>query len=282
MVKMKVFINCFCFATRMADIRWVSDTSLGVPVEVTNLPPQQSMVVNDLLTREIVECVRETSGLVDLDYAFFEKWRSRNGMPGFAVYGKRSGSNGVAHVASVKYRSINLADTADIPERFMTGPEPVRPILHYEIEVPASSPLVDPRSSNGPDGLHSLVDALSSNAEAIRSRIKMPESFYAQFDGLGELPDGPFDPAVREALAQQDPILGGGRYALVIARDPRSGSMQYRAGRVVGIGDGNFGGVSISDIDFPRNANGFPACDVAAIFGKGMERIYSVSNRLKS
>jgi len=129
---------------RTQDIKKVKTTSVGSVIEITNQPIQDPTIVNELITQEVISTLKETSTLIDLDYLFFEGRKSSNGLPGFAVYGRNSkvGSLRNIHVISIKHYSQNLAQITDIPERFFSGPEPVRSTLYYGIELSVNSPLL--------------------------------------------------------------------------------------------------------------------------------------------
>ncbi|MCA9487253.1 MAG: hypothetical protein KC548_06375, partial [Nanoarchaeota archaeon] len=241
-------------------------------------------LVNELLTQEMIGILRSHSTLVDLDYTFFEGWKSRNNFPGFAVYGRDAQARVQkerGHVLSVKYCSADLADRINVSERFMTDPgTSVSSVLSYRIEVPATSPLnpdpLDPRwdSSNPYQGLAQLLEKLT-NRENADLAVTKPETFYQSFEGSFDLKHF-FDEILVNRLQEKDPLTNAGRYLLLVTLNDE-GAIKFERGNFLDIfGDGACEGICITSQHYleERVFLSFYAHEIVALYGKGLESFY--------
>lgn len=261
----------------------IGNTDVGANLTVPNDPSQEPCIVNELVTQEIIFTLQDTTKLTELDYHFFEGWRSKNGLPGFAIYGINPEARihrGRNHLLSVKYSSQNLADTIDTPERMFTGLEPVRPAYLFRLEVPVTSALeLDPlhpkwNSSNPHKSFEGLLENLSRRSD-MHSRVTKPEEFYRQFEGYFEFSPGPFSEELRAQLSEKDPLTNSGRYLIVVAKD-RKNKLKYNQGIFISASSGRYGGVSITG-PHPSDSYsqlGFVAEDITAVLGKGLNLLY--------
>lgn len=228
------------------------------------------------------DTLQETTPITDLNYDFFEGWKSRTGVPGFAVYGKSSEARMLAdrmsHILTVRYRSLNLADTIGIPERFFTGPEPVRQAYLYTVEVSALSPLEpDPLSPKwNPKNPHGEVTKLLEDLQArpnVLSRLVMPADFYQQFE-TNLVKTETFPAKVGEELAKSDDFTldGIGRF-LVVVSQYGEGKTEFKFGHF----RGTSGGVSMTGSHHLERDTTLKTIteDILAIYGKDLTPIYT-------
>lgn len=271
---------------KSSDITEIGTTVVGVTLEIQNWPTQEPAVVNELLTREIISILKATSNLTDLDYIFFEGWKSRNGTAGFAVFGKDPEDKliGYGPVLAVKFYSSNLYDTTNIPKRFLGKPGPTVASLNYGIEVSATSPLYPSlfgRAMGLTDTntrLDELVAHLTKSLD-VDARVLESEEFYEQFNGDFELPGGSFDEKVKQQLMEKDALENGGRYVRLVISG-RKGT-EFKQGHVIRVSDGRLAGLSTTGSrSIERNQEeGYLREQVIAVFGKGFESIYMAEKK---
>ncbi len=269
---------------KFSPIEKLGATCIGSQLEVCNRPVQNPLFVNELLTLAIIDTLRSHTTLVDLDYTFFEGWKSRNNLHGFAVCGRDAQArvqNRISHILSVKPYTLDLADWLAVPERFMTDPgTSVSSVLTYGIEVPATSPLnpdpLDSRwdSSNPYQGLTRLLENLTDR-ENIDLVVTKSESFYQSFEGVFDLKPS-FDMELIKNLQKKDPLTNAGRYLLLVTLADKE-AIKFERGNFLDIfGDKTCEWISITsqhylDRGLPLT---FYAHEIVALYGKELESLY--------
>ena len=262
----------------------IGDASVGATLRIPNTPLQVALVAGERLTQEIIVTLQETTDITDLNYGFFEGWKSKTQEPGFAVFGLCDGRT--SHVLTIRHRSLNLADTTGVPERFFTGPEPVRPTYLYAVEVPVFSPLEpDIFNPRNPDGkVTKLLENLKAR-EGLLSRVLMPADFYS-FRGRARYTET-FPDEVRNELKRPDTFFldsHKGRYLVVVT------GKSSKRGRHIKFDFGHFRGIferpSYESVRMTgshwleRNGTvGILTRDILAIYGKGLTPIYTAKRK---
>lgn len=269
--------------------------SVSAELRLPNAPVQQPLLVAELLTKEVIAALGEKGilgktgilskrgRLTDLDYDFVEAYRTVNSTPGFVIYGRTEKNSDPVHIASVKLSQQNLAVAAVIPERFMTE-ESVPSKLGLRLEVPVSSPLIpsvadktrDPK--NPYKSVNNLLMALSGR-RGVESRVLLPEKFYTQFDE--QFRGDQFSEPVRRRLRESDGFSFDreGRYVVAVTRTP-DGKTRFNYGHVQRVSDeGQFAGLTMTDVNSSMTSIGIVAADVLAVYGKGLEPIYTATKK---
>ena len=257
-------------------------------VEVRFEHPEEGLIVGEKLASVIAELLPEIASVKDTDYAFFEGWRSKTRLPGFAVHGKRTDTpfakDEMYYILKVVYNSKDPDDVNFIPERFLSDEEiekreirrklPDRKRLEFLIETPFTSPLYT-NTTQGYVGLESLLQTLKS----ANPQLGIGQEFYQQFTR-------PFTPEslsdeVMKKLLESDAFTidnFGGRYVVMVTN--YNGDSANRT-------NFDFGYISIRDtnnntVHLKRRhyvgredcSKGYLDNEIVAIYGKGMEPIY--------
>ncbi len=252
-------------------------------VEVRFEHPEEGLIVGEKLASVIAEFLPEVASVKDTDYAFFEGWKSKTRLPGFAVYGKKTDTlfdKGEMHyILKVVYESEDPDDVNIIPERFLSEEEraerEARKIrtnpgsLKYLIETPFTSPLYT-NTTQGYVGLESLLQTLKS----ANPQLGMGTEFYQQFTDPSLTPESSLSDEVLAQLRKQDNF--NGRYVVVVSRTNddltkcRFDFGYFRSG------DTTKDQLDISDKSYigKDRSEGFLPNEIVGIYGKGMEPIY--------
>ncbi len=273
----------------VGELRRIGDTligsaSVGAVLRIPNTPPQVALVVAERLTQEVIATLQETADMTGLDYDFFEGWKSKTQVPGFAIF--RLCDDRTSHVLTIRYRSFNLADTEGIPERFFTGPEPVRPAYFYEVDVPVFSPLEpDVFNPKNPTGkVAKLLENLSAR-EGLLSRVLMPADFYS-FRGRARYAKT-FPGEIRDELKNPNTFTldsHRGRYLVVVTgkSSKRGRHIKFDFSHFRGIsGEAPHEGVRMTGSHWLESNGtvGVLTRDILAIYGKGLTPIYTAKRR---
>ncbi len=256
---------------------------------------EEGFVVGENVARSLVPIIGEIVPVTDVDYSFFEGYFSKNGTPGFAIFGKdtrfASLSGGRSFLVKVEYcYNTDLAEHTHHSTGAVAVKQPNPTTLVYRVEVPTASPisgsLISPRR-------YHVFNRLLSQLEAIgASKVGMGQEFYSQFEGPFDTSSQLQEELMMELRKQDEFGDGRGRYLSVV--EMNEDGPRFMHGHVRGISPE---GLMITDkhqlgayreevvrgferlLEYPLQLD---PNDIVAIYGKGVSQLYSAQKQRAS